>query len=75
MLKSLAMLEVGMWGEPCGVCGCGKLGSFRPLIAESVLPLIVRTLHSYGENLHRAGGKMQKSLEPCWRTYLAVSAR
>lgn len=52
MLKSLAMLEVGMWGEPCGVCGCCKPGSFRPLIAESVLPLMVRTLHSYGENLY-----------------------
>lgn len=67
MLKSLAMLEVGMWGEPCGVCGCCKLGSFRPLIADSVLPLMVRTLHSYGENLSeriKKGKKKKKILRP-----------
>lgn len=53
ILKSFAMLEVGMWGDPCDPCGCCSVGSFLVPIVGSPPVLRVSTLHSYGENLWR----------------------
>lgn len=56
MLKSFAMLDVGMCGDPCDPCGCCSVGSFLVAIVGSPPLLRVSTLHSYGENLRNTNG-------------------